>query len=157
MKLLLLFILFSVASYGQGISCKSCIESRGLHKYFFASIDTPQTDRKLNDFYGQDDGLIFGNYTEPDTNTYYSVKYNLTKEQVDSVDEGRIILLYRPQLSFEEKLLQYAQECWNDSTLMFEQISCPDKIVGCAVFHGREYWHHRKPTFEGFIQWLKKK
>lgn len=153
MKLLLLFTLLSIACYGQGISCKSCIELRGLHKYFFASIDTPQTDLNPNDFYGQDDGLIFGNYTEPDTNTYYSVKYNLTKEQVDSVDEGRIILLYRPQLSFEEKLLQYAQECWNDSILnVFAKDSTytPLKTVGMVYIH-------REPTFVGFIQWLKKK
>lgn len=71
--------------------------------------------------------------------------------------------------SLEEKLLMYASECWNDSTLKeFHEYIPPAKYRGYenpgdsrSVMAGSEVtykkWIHRKPTFEGFVEYLKKK
>jgi hypothetical protein len=47
--------------------------------------------------------------------------------------------------------LDYAQECYNDSTDFGE-----DRIVRDIWVHV-PYWHHRTPTFEGFVEYLKDK
>lgn len=157
MKLILLLTLSSALCYGQ------------VPEHQF--IDTPLADRNPNDFY-------FGDYITPDTNTHYSVKYNLTKEQADSVDNGQIILLYRPKLSLEEKLLLYASECYNDSTVNTYTVHLveggvdadddSDSATACMIYFDkcinpnhryeiRSETIHREPTFKGFLEYLKQK
>lgn len=61
-------------------------------------------------------------------------------------------------LSLEEKLLLYADECYNDSTLV--RVHRDDVNCGwtCPDWHyvGKKYIH-REPTFKRFIEWLRKK
>lgn len=44
-----------------------------------------------------------------------------------------------------KNILDYAEECYNDSTPSYHH-----------YINGGEVWHHKKPTFEGFIKWLKR-
>lgn len=69
------------------------------------------------------------------------------------------------KLSLEEKLLLYAQECYNDSTkkvLYFTSDGwkdIPNSYFGSdfgSEIVTKIVWTHRKPTFEGFIEWLRK-
>lgn len=70
---------------------------------------------------------------------------------------------FKHEPSPEEKLLLYAQECWNDSSkycywqwyngnYIKEGVPCV-----CGSEYCLEKYIHRKPTFEGFLEWLKKK
>lgn len=55
-------------------------------------------------------------------------------------------------------LTEYQTECYNDSTLVQAYIPYDCNIIGCMVMHESkyvEYWIHKEPTFEGFINWLK--
>lgn len=162
MKLLLLFLI-PLCSYGQDYVF---IDTNGktfehikntTQRMVEMEVDTPQTDRNPNDFY--DDSL------------FYMTGNRFIGELEASTFK---------ETSFEEKLLQYAQECWNDSTL--ENIHVGDKsaIYGYADLEPcltKSHWElkytHREPAFVGFmiwdllrdgypethpiIQWLKKK
>lgn len=70
-----------------------------------------------------------------------------------------------PEPSLE--LLQYAKECYNDSTrycyYTLCDIECWDASCECGTsvpgfidIPCLEKYIHRKPTFEGFIEWLRK-
>ena len=62
---------------------------------------------------------------------------------------------------------EYETECYNDSTLQeviiennFIYYHCG--VLGCAVDHGSPFktesrWIHKQPTFQGFIEYLRKK
>lgn len=80
---------------------------------------------------------------------------------------------YHKLPSIEEKLLLYAQECYNDSSLGEKQyhktnidtttcertvaLGNPPYYYPCEKqSHYYRKWIHHKPTFEGFIEWLKK-
>lgn len=67
-----------------------------------------------------------------------------------------------------EKLLQYAEECWNDSTakethrvLSNEDYTCTFIGKGSTRCIHESHWLrqyiHRKPTFENFLEWLRNK
>ena len=52
---------------------------------------------------------------------------------------------------------RFEKECWADSTLRWISVPCPENRIGCLVNHGEtDYWTHREPTFQGFIQWMRK-
>lgn len=70
---------------------------------------------------------------------------------------------YHELPSLEEKLIQYADECYNDSTKYCSYLVCDNGCIEipCDYEHpAYEYckkkYIHREPTFSGFIQWLKK-
>lgn len=86
------------------------------------------------------------------------------------------LLTTEKYLSLEEKLLLYGEECWNDCEVKYTHYSyrkncnCDaewiifqfcDKVLESDglrdISHYTKKIIHRKPTFEGFIQWLKKK
>lgn len=68
-------------------------------------------------------------------------------------------------------LIEYQIECYNDSTLI-EVHKTPNRSINdmlngsyslvdacmwprCHTSHYSNVWHHREPTFVGFIQWIK--
>lgn len=91
--------------------------------------------------------------------------------QVDGVDTTWFVLpqiqgVYTynsasPTTPTEDELFRllnkYSTECYNDSTVTTMQIACPEGRVGCLVYHERKEVVHRKPTFTGFIEWLRER
>ena len=65
-------------------------------------------------------------------------------------------------------ILDYAEECYNDSTVSYYRILsggrpndswrvyCEKDSIDYWGNKCPEIWSHKKPTFEGFIEWLKK-
>lgn len=80
---------------------------------------------------------------------------------------GMALIQPMSQLSLEEKLLQYAEECYNDSMRYCYYTLCDMECWDVPCECGKnippfdmpcnEKYIHRKPTFEGFIEWLRKK
>lgn len=105
-------------------------------------------------------------YGQTSKNPYFFGSYETTE-------------MRRGELSLEEKLLLYAQECYNDSTINTYTVHLveggdidddPDSATACMIYFNtdkcinpnhryeiRSETIHREPTFEGFLEWLKKK
>lgn len=139
--------------------------------------------------YGQDTLYSIG-YIEPDTATTYTVKYNLTKEQMDSVNKGEIVLLSRGKSVTLELLRKYKSWCKknpvknyyarviNGTQLAGSNLSTQEDMEEIRKWNTGQWmelskWKYelltkegmdfktdvgnRKPTLEGFIEWLRKK
>ena len=51
-----------------------------------------------------------------------------------------------------EYLMQYAEECYNDSTYVTSE-----KVLYIkGKFVTTQYWAHKEPTLKGFIRWVKR-
>ena len=48
-------------------------------------------------------------------------------------------------------ILDYAEECYNDSTFVDRTVYIRGKFIN------NPYWTHKEPTFSGFIKWLRSK
>ena len=62
-------------------------------------------------------------------------------------------------------MIEYEKQCYNDSTARYYYLVCDNGCYevpcnkGDKSFFGEcpIHWEHKKPTFEGFIIWIKKK
>lgn len=70
----------------------------------------------------------------------------------DYVFVADTVLPEQPEITFItlESLIEYQEECYNDSTFVFDK---PIRYQKCIPHH----YEHRKPTFEGFIEYMKRK
>jgi len=124
--------------------------------------------------YGQTDSsyIIFHDYDGDTVWTFYGSSSGGKLGTVDAgyftsiIDSSDIAFaradIFRQLNEAEEKiitvelLLQYAEECWNDST----DSGLRETIYtgrGSGIMIQRQTYIHRKPTFESFLEWLKKK
>ncbi len=86
--------------------------------------------------------------------------HGLTKEQADAGID------YEISHSLIRVWDEYVKECWKDSTEAGICVSwIPDSIQlnsggfiqAWKTTYRQEYVHRHKPTFEGFIEWLRKR
>lgn len=59
-----------------------------------------------------------------------------------------------------EDLIDYQKECYNDSTFIKEKWVQYEGYPGDLVYREKiipSHWVHKKPTFEGFIEYMKLK
>lgn len=152
----LLFLLLSFGVKGQDTMIKSQFPPMGywagdtsVKPIFFG-----EPDRNPNDFYDSahthDRLICYRCLTEKG---WYQIELKNTSTA--------------KQLSLEEKLLMYASECWNDSALSFgetwfeyesDSVFVQGRYVEAMRIKEAHYKYiHREPTFEGFIEYLKKK
>ena len=85
------------------------------------------------------------------------INYNgLLSRSWDELLRDEVIYQYHTDMAvqLEGILSAYIEECWNDSTLQVD--GGLSAILRDSVFqyHADSFYVHRKPSFEGFIEWL---
>jgi hypothetical protein len=75
-------------------------------------------------------------------------EYLYNKEYVFSIQPVYDFIIY----SYDE----YSKECYADSSEIITH-ECPDHIPGCSIYHTNKIIIHNKPTFEGYIEFIRKK
>ena len=89
---------------------------------------------------------LFGQETFQDSIFYISPSNTWNEPSVLIMQ--RFIYLYKV----------YEKECYADSTEEFQPLKCSDGLYEWYdSVRGNYYWSHKEPTFQGFINFLKRK
>jgi len=86
--------------------------------------------------------------------------YNPYAKYMEAQVTEKIMMVHNNMTAWEQpitlhQLLDYAEECYNDS-MEFGMYGDQDTGIGYNPPPKIEYkWIHRQPTFEGFIDWIR--